>query len=279
MSEQGVFNSTGAFGADPWGPHDDEDWGAESNPEPPTREVLEARALKAKATRQWQDACRSRDAAIDAVEDAAGRLRVARTKLVDVEEDENSKPHMLVAADEAVAAAERALERAKQLVPLREDDVSAARADVDAAEALLAQAHSPHLAEVAHDEASADVPRPVFTSVDQWVDGWLLPTYRRDVGSAGSTGLYKWDPEWWLYSEIVQRLEALWLSWEKMRLEGGPGMVVFFRDYLDPMMSVILSPEGPLSKFSPSSVRTERLAPMPAKPVPEGIMEFPPRRA
>lgn len=82
---------------------------------------------------------------------------------------------------------------------------------------------------------------PFYSSLDQWVTDWLLPNYSRPLRDVSQ---FRWDPQWWRYSEVVMRLEALWASWEKMRLEGGPGIVTFFRDYLDPMMRVILRPAG-----------------------------------
>ncbi|WP_349829061.1 DUF4913 domain-containing protein [Brevibacterium litoralis] len=80
---------------------------------------------------------------------------------------------------------------------------------------------------------------------------------------------------WWEYSEVVQRIEALWLSWEKMRLEGGPGLVAFFRDYLDPMMNVILSKDGPFARYSPGRVQQDRLPQLPSAPPPPGLFDFP----
>ena len=81
-----------------------------------------------------------------------------------------------------------------------------------------------------------------YENVVEWVDEWLLPRYARNPKT------HKWDPQWFDYVEVVDRLEALWRSWEHFRLEGMTGMAVFFRDYLDPAMNVITSPEGPFWK-------------------------------
>jgi hypothetical protein len=81
-----------------------------------------------------------------------------------------------------------------------------------------------------------------YENVVQWVDEWLLPRYARNPKT------HKWDPQWFEYVEVVDRLEALWRAWEHFRLEGMTGMAVFFRDYFDPTMIVITSPEGPFWK-------------------------------
>lgn len=78
-----------------------------------------------------------------------------------------------------------------------------------------------------------------YSNVVEWVDEWLLPRYARSLKT------HRWDPQWFEYVEVVDRLEALWRAWEHFRLEGMTGMAVFFRDYLDPAMGVITSADGP----------------------------------
>lgn len=74
-------------------------------------------------------------------------------------------------------------------------------------------------------------------------------------------------------------LEALWISWEKMRLEGGPAIVVFYRDYLDPMMRTIMGPDGPFHTFNPhkkdpDGPREHLPEPLPHSEIPPGLMEM-----
>lgn len=86
---------------------------------------------------------------------------------------------------------------------------------------------------VAADEPEAGEERQlVFGDVEQWVHQWLLPHYRR-------------------YEEVSTLSEGLWQSWEYFRHEGPTGMIVFFRDYLWPVMDAITSDEGPLWAFDP----------------------------
>lgn len=117
---------------------------------------------------------------------------------------------------------------------------------------------------------------PFYSSVDEWVEEWLLPSYSRPLDDPA---VFRWDPQWWRYAEVVMRLEACWASWEKLRLEGGPGMVTFYRDYLDPMMQAILDPRGPFHVYRPKldepDGHREMPDPLPSQPVPPGLFRLP----
>lgn len=120
-----------------------------------------------------------------------------------------------------------------------------------------------------NDTQAAGGDEPQFKSVADWVENWLVVNYSRPLNDAAK---YRWDPQWWRYSEVVIRLEAVWGSYESMRLEGGPGMVAWFRDYLDPMMAVILSPDGPFHAYKPhendADGPREMPSPLPSTPLP-----------
>lgn len=73
----------------------------------------------------------------------------------------------------------------------------------------------------------------------EFVEQWLLPHYKRDPKT------HYWDARWWEHTEAVGQLEALWRAWEHFRLDGMTGMAVFFRDYMDPTMSVLTNDRGP----------------------------------
>lgn len=89
-----------------------------------------------------------------------------------------------------------------------------------------------------------------YPNVVEWVDEWLLPRYARNPKT------HRWDPQWFEYVEVVDRLAALWRAWEHLRLEGMTGMAVFFRDYLDPAMGVITSADGPFWNLGALGPRT-----------------------
>lgn len=83
-----------------------------------------------------------------------------------------------------------------------------------------------------------------YPDAQAWVQGWLLPHYRRNPQT------HRWDPQWWRYEEVSTLLESLWETWEQMRWDGATGMIVFFRDYLWPVMEVITSDTGPWWQYN-----------------------------
>ncbi|WP_104293330.1 DUF4913 domain-containing protein [Clavibacter michiganensis] len=77
-----------------------------------------------------------------------------------------------------------------------------------------------------------------FANVYEFVDEWLLPRYRR------KPGLTQWDPRWFENLEALDRLEALWRSFEYMRYQGMTGMQVFWTDHHGPTMRELTHPDG-----------------------------------
>lgn len=77
----------------------------------------------------------------------------------------------------------------------------------------------------------------VFSNAEEWLTQWALPHYRRNPK------LHKWDPNWWQYDEAGTVLEALWESWEQVRLEDAMATVAWFRDYFYPIMDRLTDPE------------------------------------
>lgn len=88
-----------------------------------------------------------------------------------------------------------------------------------------------------HGAAAAPVLELAFPNVYAFVDDWLLPRYRRKPD-------LKWDPRWFENLEALDRLEALWRSFEYMRHQGMTGMQVFWNDYLGPTMRELTMPDG-----------------------------------
>lgn len=77
----------------------------------------------------------------------------------------------------------------------------------------------------------------VFSNTEEWLTQWALPHYRR------SLKLHKWDPNWWQYDEAGTVLEALWESWEQVRLENPMTLVAWFQDCFYPIMDRLTDPE------------------------------------
>lgn len=100
----------------------------------------------------------------------------------------------------------------------------------------------------AGEQAEGEPKTPLYPNVHAWVNGWLLPSYRRQLTSTKR----KWDPNWWRYEEVGGALEALWQAWEHLRLQPGTGIAVFYRDYLYPIMDQLTSPDGPFWNYHDS---------------------------
>lgn len=62
----------------------------------------------------------------------------------------------------------------------------------------------------------AAAPQLVFGSAEEFLHEQLLPTYIRDIDDRSA----KWCLEWYFHPEAVSRVEALWRSWEHLRLDG-----------------------------------------------------------
>jgi hypothetical protein len=107
-------------------------------------------------------------------------------------------------------------------------------------------------------------PEAVFASLEQFVAEYLLPLYRRRVSGQGTT----WCAEWWRHPEAWVRLDALWRSWEYLRLDPATGMSVWLRDHADPHMAALLSAEGTFRGCKPEEHSRRPPAPLPTTPIP-----------
>lgn len=55
---------------------------------------------------------------------------------------------------------------------------------------------------------------------------------RHDDDAQTGTAIY-WCPRWWLHPEAVNRIEALWRTWEQLRTDPMMGMSAWWRDHFD----------------------------------------------
>lgn len=106
-----------------------------------------------------------------------------------------------------------------------------------------ARAVDVELAALDAEPEPVDEPTLYYGSVDEFVREYLRHAYRRRVDGLRAV----WAADWWEYDEAVIRLEALWRSWEELRLDPATGMSVWWRDHADHHMSVLLSPDGPFA--------------------------------
>jgi uncharacterized protein DUF4913 len=112
-------------------------------------------------------------------------------------------------------------------------------------------------------------PDTYFPNVLAFVTEHLTPMYRRSLSGTDRT----WCAEWWRHTEAVSRLEALWRSWEYLRLDPNLGISVWMRDHLDHHMAILLDADGPFKGCKPDQ-HAQRLEALPLKPpVPANLFD------
>jgi hypothetical protein len=79
---------------------------------------------------------------------------------------------------------------------------------------------------------------------------------------------WRWCPQWWQHAEAVARLEALWRSWESMRLDGTTGMSVWWRDHCDPHLAA--QDRSPFKQCSEDKGHVGEDEPLSVEPTPPG---------
>jgi Domain of unknown function (DUF4913) len=110
-------------------------------------------------------------------------------------------------------------------------------ADLSAAVLLGPPANEPQAA------VSDEVPEPVHPSVEAWVEDYFCAVFARPVG-----GEIRWCLQWRDHPEAVTRLEALWRSWEALRLDPNLGVATWLTNYLDPQLAALLSRSGTFAR-------------------------------
>ena len=104
---------------------------------------------------------------------------------------------------------------------------------------------------------------PFYPGLEEWVVDYFAPVYARAF-----TPTERWCAQWWDHAEAISRLEALWRSWEVARLEELRGMALWYRDFLDGQLPVLLSPTGPFAACTPD--RHAPAKPLATLPAPAG---------
>jgi hypothetical protein len=119
------------------------------------------------------------------------------------------------------------------------------------------------------ESEEAAEPEPFYKDLASFVQEHLSPSYRRSLSGTDRT----WCPSWWKHEEAISRLEALWRSWEFLRLDGSTGMSVWWRDHADHHMGVLLSADGPFKGCKPitGGHATNKLKALPCDSPPVGL--------
>ena len=102
------------------------------------------------------------------------------------------------------------------------------------------------------------------------MSGVFAPVFGRHEGAGA-----RWCVRWWDHGEAVLRLEALWRSWEALRLDPVLGMSRWLRDYLDPQLAILTSATGPFQSCNTHGEEGEHYPPEPLRLVaaPKGYWE------
>jgi hypothetical protein len=111
--------------------------------------------------------------------------------------------------------------------------------------------------------SATDASEPVYPTVETWVTEWFAPMIRRPRIKG-----WRWCPQWWQHAEAVARLEALWRSWESMRLDGTTGMSVWWRDHCDPHLAA--QDRSPFKQCSEDKGHVGEDEPLSVEPTPPG---------
>ncbi|MGC8628531.1 MAG: DUF4913 domain-containing protein [Acidimicrobiales bacterium] len=106
-----------------------------------------------------------------------------------------------------------------------------------------------------------EAPKPRFANVVGFVERYLAPVATTRLGGAAV-----WCPYWWEHPGAVLRLEALWRSWEALRLQPG-GMSTWWTGHYDPHMRVLLDADrGPFYRCQKAHTPAVALSTVPPPP-------------
>ena len=118
--------------------------------------------------------------------------------------------------------------------------------------------------EPTEEEPGESEPKLVYGSPVEFFAEYLRRVYVRQIKPPQAC----WEARWWENPEALIRMEALWRSWEHLRLDPATGMSVWFRDHLEPHMASLMRSEGP---FGRSQETTKRGEPLPHEVPPSGL--------
>ena len=138
----------------------------------------------------------------------------------------------------------------RQIRQVRDDlDTLAAKQTVELAE-HTARIKDEILSEWTRHNTGPDTTKKVYDDVQSWVDGWFVRAYARS-----SAGWGHWCPEWWRHPEAVERLTALWNSWEAAQKNKATGMAHWYVMYADPIFGQLTATHGTFASCSDGHVR------------------------
>ncbi|RQN02012.1 DUF4913 domain-containing protein [Aeromicrobium camelliae] len=96
-----------------------------------------------------------------------------------------------------------------------------------------------------------------YASLAEFVEDFLLEMCWRDTSAASAI----WCPEWWRHPAAILRLDALWRSFEALRLDPALGMSTWLLQHADPHMAVLTDPQGPFKGCNKEHISRSRKIP------------------
>lgn len=119
------------------------------------------------------------------------------------------------------------------------------------------------------DPAEEPDREPVYANPEAWLTGFLLPTWRRKEGTT-----FLWCRKWWSHPEAYARVQAMWLAWEKLRLDGGTGISDWWRQHADHHLPLLHASNGPFNGCNTERGHTDyEVMPLPVDPAPEDLVD------
>ena len=122
--------------------------------------------------------------------------------------------------------------------------------------------------ESVQEEKRPTNPPLYYSDLDQFVGEYLVFVYRRETERPD---VY-WCRQWWKHEEAIARLEAIWRSWELLRLFPAEGASRWWLNHADPNMRVLLSEDGPFHRCRDGE-HNATLLPLPVEPAPDGMFK------
>ena len=106
-----------------------------------------------------------------------------------------------------------------------------------------------------------NLPEQKYKTVAQFVDGEIRPAYPTTVGQLDQLN---WSRRWYKHPEVVARLGALWVTFERLRREDKDGFYEkFLRVHADYHMRQIMADDGVFARCSRTDTKS---VPLPVEP-------------
>ncbi|WP_280221316.1 DUF4913 domain-containing protein [Nocardia neocaledoniensis] len=108
-----------------------------------------------------------------------------------------------------------------------------------------------------------------YETVDAFVDQYVAVNYRREI--TGRNPTHRWCPQWFLHGEVKERMTALWVAFEHLRLGKTTEQSAFWLMHFDQHMDRILDANGPFKHCSVRDGHSEELGALPTQPMPADL--------